>query len=396
MRDGRLWRRVFAPFAAAYFFSYFLRNANAVIAPELTRELGIGAADLGLLTSTYLLAFALAQLPLGIALDRYGPRRVESLLLMLAALGCALFAQATTLAQLTLARFLIGFGVSACLMAAIVAFGAWFGRERQASLNASIMVAGGLGALTATTPLTWAVAQWGWRAVFMGLALFGALGVAAILSTPDAKRGTQVEAFRDQIKALAGILASRPFLRAAPPAMLIVGGFMAIQGLWAVPWLMTVGGLTKEAAANHLLSMGVGLLLSFFALSQLVLPLARRGVSNERLLEIGQGVALLIAALIVADMGAYGVLWFGLGFTVAFGNLSYAALQQHYPPALAGRVNTALNLMVFVGAFSVQWGFGAAVDTLVAAGLEPAPSYRTALGGLLIMQAASWWHFVRR
>lgn len=382
-----LWLRVFAPFAAAYFFSYFLRNANAVIAPALTRELGIAAADLGLLTSTYLLAFALAQLPLGLALDRYGPRRVESALLLCAAIGCALFAQATSLTELTVARAIIGLGVSACLMAAFVAFGGWFGRERQASLNAAIMVAGGLGALTASAPLAWAVTQWGWRGVFMGLAVFGALGAVGILLSPDKKR----EGHHD---ALGSILASRSFLRYAPPAMLIVGGFMAIQGLWAVPWMMTVGGLSNEAAANHLLLMGIGLLLGFLTISLGVMPLARRGLSSERLLQIGQGLALCCAALIVADIGFYPLLWFGLGYAVAFGNLSYASLQQHYPAALAGRVNTALNLMVFVGAFSVQWGFGIAVDALVVAGFDLREAYRVSLGGLLFLQASSWLFFL--
>ena len=85
--------RVFLPFAAGYYLSYLMRTVNAVISPDLTRELGLGAADLGLLTSTYFFAFALAQIPVGIALDRYGPRRVEALLLLLTGLGAALFAR---------------------------------------------------------------------------------------------------------------------------------------------------------------------------------------------------------------------------------------------------------------------------------------------------------------
>ena len=142
------WPRVFLPFAAGYYLSYLLRNVNAVIAPELTRDLGVSAADLGLLTSAYLLAFGLVQLPLGLLLDRYGPRRVEAALLLIAASGCALFALGADLGQLAMARALIGLGVSACLMASFKAFSLWFPAERQASLNAAVMAAGGLGALS--------------------------------------------------------------------------------------------------------------------------------------------------------------------------------------------------------------------------------------------------------
>lgn len=138
---------ILLPYAFGYFLSYFLRNVNAVIAPDLANEIGLSAADLGLLTSAYLIGFAMAQLPLGAALDKWGARRVESALLVIAALGCLGFAMGQTLMQLALARGLIGIGVSACLMAAFKAFSQSFSPLRQASLNSSIMVAGGLGGL---------------------------------------------------------------------------------------------------------------------------------------------------------------------------------------------------------------------------------------------------------
>lgn len=226
-----LWLRVFLPFAAGYYFSYFLRNVNAVIAPELTRELGASAADLGLLTSAYLLAFGAAQLPLGLALDRYGARRVEALLLLIAAAGCALFAAGTSLTQLASARALIGLGVSACLMASFKAFSQWFGVARQASLNAAVMAAGGLGALSASTPLSWAIPQFGWREVFVALAVAGVLAAAGIFRTPDKPASAQSETLHNQLAGLRAILTSRIFWRYAPQTMWIVGGLMALQGL---------------------------------------------------------------------------------------------------------------------------------------------------------------------
>lgn len=389
-----LWRRVFLPFAAGYFFSYFLRNVNAVIAPELTRELGVSAADLGLLTSAYLLAFGAAQLPLGLALDRYGPRRVESFLLLIAAAGCALFAVGGSLTELAVARALIGLGVSSCLMAAFKSFSQWFGIERQASLNAAIMASGALGALTASTPLSWAIPHFGWRAVFVTLAVAGVAAAAGIFSTPEKPSGAQHEPLSSQLAGLAELLASRAFWRYAPQSMLIVGGFLALQGLWAVPWLMNFAGLGRSAAAHHLLLMGSGMLAGFLGLAFGVAPLARRGVTPLRLLQGGMGLALLATLLIVLDAAPSEPLWFTLGLIFSVGNLAYALLQRHYTAALAGRVNTALNLMVFVGAFAIQWGFGAAVDALQAAGHTPRIAYQITFGGLLALQALSWGWFI--
>ncbi len=392
-----LWLRIFLPFAAGYYFSYFLRNVNAVIAPELTRELGVSAADLGLLTSAYLLAFGAVQLPLGLALDRWGARRVESTLLLIAAAGCALFAMGTSLTQLAVARALIGLGVSACLMASFKAFGQWFGLERQASLNAAIMAAGGLGAITASTPLSWAIPAFGWRAVFIALAIAGVAVAAGIFSTPEKASGGKAVPLRQQVAGLIGVLTSRAFWRYAPQSTLIIGGFMALQGLWAVPWLMNFSGLTRELAAHHLLLMAGGMLTGFLGIAFGVNRVAKLGLGPERLLMGGMGLGLLATLLIVLGVGPSEPLWLALGLVFSVGNLAYALLQANYGAELAGRVNTALNLMVFIGAFGIQWGFGAVVDALRAAGQGPREAFQITFGGLLALQLASWlWYLADR
>lgn len=388
-----LWLRIFLPFAAGYYFSYFLRNVNAVIAPELTRELGASAADLGLLTSAYLLTFGAVQLPLGIALDRYGPRRVEAVLLLIAATGCALFALGDTLPQLAVARGLIGLGVSACLMASFKAFGQWFGIERQASLNAAIMAAGGLGALTASTPLSWVIPVFGWRAAFFALALVGLAVATLIWRTPEKSAIVTGEPLVQQLAGLASVLKSPAFWRYTPQSMLIVGGFIALQGLWAVPWLMNFSGLPRELAAHHLLLMSLGMLLGFLGIAFGVGPLAARGISAERLLQTGMGLGMLATLFIVLGIGPSEPLWFALGLVFSVGNLAYALLQKNFAGSLAGRVNTALNLMVFIGAFSIQWGFGAAVDALQAGGMTTRDAYQTSFAVVLAAQFASWlWY----
>ncbi|MDD5177577.1 MAG: MFS transporter [Sterolibacterium sp.] len=388
------WLRIFLPFAVGYFLSYLLRNANAVIAPELMRELNFTAADLGLLTSVYLAAFGIFQLPLGILLDRYGPRRVESALLLLTAIGAALFALGQNLVELALARALIGLGVSACLMASFKVFSLWFPTARLASLNAAIMAAGGLGALTSSAPLSWALPLIGWRGAFYGLAILAVLAALLIFTTPDKQTGAGKETLAEQLCGVGQVFSSFAFWRYAPQTALVVGGFMAMQGLWAVPWLMNFGGLTREVAAIHLLLMSMGMLSGFVSIASFVTRLAARGISPERILISGMGGGMIVTLLIVIDAASTYLLWFAMGLVFSVGNLSYALLSAQFPVQLAGRVNTTLNLLTFIGAFIIQWGFGAVVDWFVAGGLPLHVAYQSTFGLLLALQAASYGWYI--
>lgn len=392
------WRRIFAPFAVGYFLSYLLRNANAVISPELTGELGLSAADLGLLTSAYLMAFGLFQLPLGILLDRYGPRRVEAALLLVCAAGCALFAAGSASTTLAVARALIGLGVSACLMASFKAFSLWFPPERQASLNAAIMAAGGLGAFAASSPLGALLPVLGWRGIFFALAAGALASAGLIFATPEKEASSARESLRQQLAGLATIFRSRAYWRFAPQTTLVVGGFMALQGLWTVPYLMNANGLTREAAALHLSLMAGAMLIGFLGIAFFVQRLARAGLPPQRLLALGMAGGLLATLGIVLDLAPSWLLWPALGLVFSVGNLAYALLSGSFPPALAGRANTALNLGAFVGAFGIQWLFGVAVDALQSGGLAPATAYRASLAGLLVMQAAGlgWYILGKR
>src|SRR3954469_11263389 len=164
--EMRLIWVVFCPFAVGYFFSFFFRNVNAVISKDLAREFALAPSDLGFLTATYLLAFAAFQLPLGVLLDRYGPRRVVATLLCVAAAGALTFALARDFGMLSIGRALIGLGVSGCLMGAIKAFTLWFPLSRLATLNGLYLAAGGIGAISATAPAEAVLGLYGWRALF--------------------------------------------------------------------------------------------------------------------------------------------------------------------------------------------------------------------------------------
>ncbi len=391
-----LWRRLVPAYAAGYFLSYGLRSVNAVIAPELIRDLGITSADMGLLTSAYFLAFGLFQLPLGLLLDRFGPRRVEAALLLLAAAGCALFGAGQTLTTLVLARALIGLGVSSCLMASFKAFSQWFPVERLPSLTATIMVAGGLGALSASVPVEAALPLLGWRGMFY---LFAALLVASagfLMTVPDRAALAHGEPLGQQVRTLLGIFGKRVFWRFAPQGCLSSGGFMAVQGLWAVPWLMEVNGAVRADAAGVLFLLGLAMLSGFVFVASCSRWLSRNGVAPMTLLTFGIGIGLLVEAAIIADLARPAWLWPMLGLSFSLSNIAYSQLSAEFPVELSGRVNTALNLMVFVGAFGLQWGIGALVDGLTVGGVARAQAFRITFSVLLVLQALAFGWYLHR
>lgn len=385
-----LWGRVFLPFACGYYLSYLLRTVNGVISPELSGELALSSADLGLLTSTYFLAFGLAQLPLGIALDRYGPRRVAATLLLLAALGCALFASGTGLAGLALARAVVGLGVSACLMAALKGFALWFPAERQVSMTGFVMAAGALGAVTASVPLEALLPFVGWRGVFWGLSVL-ALGVAALVfwRVPEEAGAGHRTDLAHALAGVATVWGDRRLWRYAGQAAFFTGGFMAIQGLWAVPWLMQANGYSRSVAADHLAALNLGMLLGQFAIGALATRLAAWGLSSARLMGGGMLLTLAVEALIVARLGPTLPLWLAFGAFAATGAQVYGVVARQFSMALSGRVTTVVNLLAFAGAFVVQWGLGLVLDALGAAGLAPAQALTGAFLMLLALQGAS-------
>ena len=244
--------RVFIPFALGYFISYLYRVVNAVLAPDLASELGVGPSELGLLTAAYFITFAAFQLPLGVLLDRFGPRKIESFLLIFAAVGAFVFSKAQTTTGLVLGRALIGFGVSACLMAAFKAFVIWFDTQQLPLINGIQMAAGGLGALTATAPVEAALGITDWRGVFFILSIVTlAVAAAVFFVVPEKKIENQGDSFKEQIQGIFIIFSSLRFWRIAPWTVMSQASFMAIQGLWSGPWMRDVAGFERTDRSTN-------------------------------------------------------------------------------------------------------------------------------------------------
>lgn len=398
-----LFARIYLPLALGYAISYFYRNANAIIEVDLVRDLGLGPADLGLLTSVYFISFAAFQLPLGVLLDRYGPRRTESILLLFAALGSILFAQAESLSGLIVGRLLIGLGVSACLMAAFKAYVLWFSSQRLAMINGLQMVAGGLGALLATIPLQNALSYTDWRGVFTGLAIITVFASVCLwMFLPENQRtDDKLPSLKLHLKEIGQVLRSRIFWGIAPLAAISSGANMAIHGLWMKPWLRDVTGLSADNAAQLLFAMTLTFIGGFLTLGIIAERLSQ--LFDVHLMSIsvfGMTIFLFLqGTMIFGGIGSPLILVILLGFFGTASVLVYAGYAKIFPKNLSGRVSTFLNLLVFIGAFILQWSIGAIIELWPPTdnGYDP-ESYQSAFGFLVILQAAGlmWYLFSKK
>ena len=385
--------RVTLPFLAGYFVSYVYRSINAIIGPDLVRDYGLTAAGLGLLSGIYFFSFALFQLPLGVLLDRYGPRRVNATLLLVAAAGGLWFALARSTAELTLARAMIGLGVSGCLMASFSAFALWYPAERLATMNGVAFASGMLGAIAVTVPLEFALRTLHWREVFYGIvSLTVAVSLLLYFVVPEKvstrRGGKPVAPLRLQLQEFAALTRDPVFWRVA----LCIGASqlaaVSLATLWVATWLRDVAGYTQAQIAQALLAFNVMMIAGYLGFGRAADGMTRRGRSTLPLLLGGVAVASVCLGLLVLGVrsGAL-VLWslfFGCATAVV---LSYSLFSRRYPKEMAGRVNSALNVSVFVGMFSGQSAVGLIIHQWpqTAAGYAP-EAYPWALGGLWLVQ----------
>ncbi len=388
------WGLVFAPFVAGYFLSYLYRTITALISDGLARDLDLGPSDLGLLASMYFLAFGLIQLPLGVWLDRFGPRRVQTVLLAIAAAGALMFALAGSFATLMLARILIGLGVAGGLMAGLKAIVLWFPPDRIALANGWFVMVGALGAVTATQPAELLLAQLGWRGLFIllaGLTALAALLVLALVPEREAAAGNGVMSV-----SISAIYRDRRFWRLAPLSATVIGSAWALQGLWAAPWLRDVEGLSRAATVNALLLMACALAAGAFVLGSTAHRLRRAGIGQPALLAFASALSLLAQfALVMRWPVPPLVPWLVIAALGAATVLSYAILADTFPKAVSGRANGALNLLHVAMAFAVQAGIGHIVKLWpLDQGRPPMAAYQAAFGINLALQAAALGWFV--
>ena len=393
----RLLLIALVPFSLGFFFSYLYRAVNAVIAPDLVRDIGLSAGELGLLTAAYLFAFSMFQLPLGILLDRYGPRRVQATLVAIGGIGALIFAMAESITVLTIARAIIGLGFAGGLMSGFKAVVIWVPEPRRALANAWVMSTGALGLLIATAPMEMAVRSVGWRWAFVGLAVI-TLAVAALIffAVPERSAQSSTSNLRQEIGEIGKIYRDRVFLAMAPLLALTAGSHIAIQTLWVGPWLRDVAGLDRDGTAYSLFIMAVAFFIGILFTGAVADWFVRRGVS---LLHVMMGfIALFLASQMLLFLDIRGLdltLWSLFCMTGQVAILAYPWLARYFGVRLSGRATTAMNLLMFLAAFAVQYAIGIIIDTYPppSPGRYDPAAYRLAFGAALGVQlAALLWY----
>ncbi|MEY4711507.1 MAG: hypothetical protein RIS88_957 [Pseudomonadota bacterium] len=394
-RRDAVW--VFLAFAFAYFLSALIRAITATLAPSLTQEFALNARDLGLMAGGYFIGFSLTQLPLGRWLDRHGPRKVILAFLAVAVAGCVGFAVADSFAGLLAARVLCGMGLSACLMAPLTGYRRWLAPQMQLRANSWMLMTGSLGMVASTLPVQWLMPVVGWRVLFVAMAVLivVAMGLAAwkVPPWPQAPADGAVAPADGY-----GEVWRHPyFRRMAPIGFFCYGGLLAMQTLWAGPWMVRVAGYTPAQAAGGLFTINVAMLLAFWGWGLVTPRLVARGWDANRLIAWGQPLGFLaMGGLIAAGTGAGAWSWTLFFVTSTFVAMAQPAVGMAFPPALAGRALSAYNLVIFVGVFVVQWGVGLLIDGFQALGLGEVTSFRAALAALLACCIGAWAYFMWR
>lgn len=395
---GRIWRPgelsgvgafclVFLPFALGHYLSSLLRNANAVLAPQLVAAASLTSAQLGLLTSAYFFAFALAQLPVGLALDRYGPRKVQFALLLLAAAGTLAFAGGSSFAQLVSARFVMGLGLGGCFMAAVKALSTWISPAKLPSIQGYLIAAGGLGAATATLPARLALQYTDWRGLFIFLAAGCAIVALLIVLLAPTAPAAPPKPF--SLRVLAEVYRHPAFRETAGLVLIPHTVFFGIQGLWIARWLGDVAHFSQQAIA-YLLYLGMAaVIFGAIAVGMITEWAARRGIAPLSVAAAGISVFIAIQLGFVCNhRPSFQLLSVLFTLVGTITGIEYTIVAQSMPRNLTGRASTCLNLLIFLGAFAVQAGFGQVLALWRPDALQqyPARAYQVAFGLLVLLQ----------
>jgi MFS family permease len=371
---------------AIYIVSQFLRNSIGVIAPNLAAELNLSPIEIGVLSSIYFFVFAATQLPLGVALDRFGPRRCLLICIFLTALGCLAFAWAQSAGQLVASRALLGFATSSFLMAPVALYARWFPPSRFSTFAGIHLGIGSLGALFATAPLAFATANFGWRSAFVAVGIVAAvIGVICWFVVSDDPPGQKSEPHNETLKeSVAGIwqvIRTPSIGRVFLIQLTSYPSYLLIVGLWGGPYLTHIYGYDLKGRGEILFIAALAQVLGSFFWG----PSDRLFGSYKVPVLIGSSTAL--TALLILCIG--GVLptpvligvFVMVGFATGMSSVVMAHGRSLVRPHLLGRTMTLLNIGTMGGGFVVQSISGAVIELFPSVGGNyPLEAYRWVFG----------------
>jgi sugar phosphate permease len=380
---------IFAICAGMYVMSNFWRVSTAVIAGDLSLDLGLSPDMLGLLGGAFFYSFGLAQLPMGPLLDRFGSRVVISSLACIGAASAVVFAFSTSGSMAILARAGIGVGMAAALMGSYKIFTTWFSPREFATLSGFMISIGSLGAIGATTPLVWLSKAIGWRGAFLCLAATTLLLAAIIyLMLRDYPPGQEsptpqtTPSGNNLFSGLRTVFSSSLFWRLAPLAFASYGALIAVQGLWGGPYLMHTCGLSKEAASGILLAVPIGVICGSPLWGSWSDRLKRRKLP----ILLGQGAMLFIFSSLTMELHLPGwallLQFWLLGLTFSSNFIIYAQVKETFSLSIVGTALTAVNFFLMMGAALFQHIMGVIMNNWTPAitGAYPLAAYRWGFG----------------
>ena len=386
---------IFLVFALGYYISNLLRAITATISPNLISEFDLSAGDLGLLGGGYFLGFAAVQIPLGYLLDNKGPKKIVSYFLLIAVLGMISFSLSENFITLLISRILIGIGVGACLMGPLTAYRIWYQDETQQRANSWMLMVGAIGMLSSSLPVQFFLPIIGWRMIFITLALLTIFCIILIIFFIPNWNKANIQSNSNDNGSLKEIWSDNFFKSLVPMGFFNYGGLFAIQTLWAGPWMIKVSGYTPEQSANGLFIIYFSLLISFLSWGYLVPKISKNVSDAIKLLKFGAPLNLIVLAFIIylgPKAGAYH--WAFFAVSSVFLSLTQPAVGMAFSLSNAGKALTSFNLLLFIGAFALQWIIGVIIDLTMNLGYSEISGFRFAMIFFLLTSFFSYLFFL--
>lgn len=384
---------IFLVFALGYFISTLLRAITATISPELVNEFNLSAGELGLLGGGYFLGFASVQIPLGYMLDMRGPRKIVSYFLSLTIVGLLIFALAQNFLTLLVSRIIIGVGVGACLMGPLTAYRIWYQDETQQRANSWMLMVGAIGMLSSSLPVQFFLPIIGWRNIFLLLAFITL--VCIILIIIFIPQWTSKDNQKNDDAKLSIVWQNQFFRSVIPMGFFSTGGLFAIQTLWAGPWMIKVSGYTPEESAKGLFLIYFFMLLSFLIWGYFVPKFSKNVNDAIRLLKYGSPLSLLVLGVIIyLGPNTDSIHWALFIVSAVFLSLIQPAVGMAFSVSNAGKALTSYNLLIFIGAFFLQWIIGLIIDLGLSLNYSEIASFQLAMSFVLVTSLTSYLYFL--
>jgi sugar phosphate permease len=366
---------IFSVLALQFIFVYFHRVSFAVVAPELVKAFDISGTALGVLAAGYFYTYACMQLPVGLLVDSWGPRKTVSAFTLIAGLAAILFGLSPGFGMATFARILVGLGVSTVFVSSMKVFTYWFHGREYARVSGLFLAVGGVGWLMAATPLAVLSRWFGWRTVFMAIGvitvLLTAITWSVIRDKPEEdcpehdREGEAQNGKRTIAKNIRQVLGERYFWPLAIWSFTDGGILFGFFGLWAGPYLMEAHGLSKTVAGNVLSMVAMAMIFG----SPVIGYITDKVVKSRKAILLCSSVihllcwtTLLICHKTMPQPFLY-VMFFVMGVTsCAIPVVLLTATRELFPGEIAGTGQGIMNLFPFVGSMVFQPMLGFILD----------------------------------